>query len=113
MSREDVIIDQQDVPQLHLDLPALPGPHFWELQVGERSLCLYIKKRTWFWPFKCGHIESTANAYIFHYGRLDQDDLDQLSEKGLKMSNQVNPAQDVIKQLKSVKFNVPVRVVKQ
>lgn len=98
--------------QPYLNLPALPFPYFWQIEVGMTFLHLQIKKREWFWPFRPGHIENKASEAFAHDGTITQALLDNMSDIGAKMAKVSDPKREIRKGLKKVKFNVPVRVVK-
>ncbi len=101
-------------PQLTLTLPDLgKWPYFWEIEVGASSMYLKIKQRHWWWPIRGGQIATKAwSSSVYHDGKLAQKHLDTLGEEGVKMAELKNPKREISKQFKTVKFNVPVRVVK-
>lgn len=84
--------------QLYLRLPQIRWPYYWCIEVGKTSM-YYGTKRRFLLLFSTS-ISWRNNAYINHKGEVTQAMLDEVEVRARELAQQVNPARDVLKQLR-------------
>lgn len=84
--------------QLYLRLPKIRWPYYWCIEVGNSQM-YYGTKRRFLLVFPTS-ICWKNNAYINHKGEVTQAMLDEVEERARELAKQVNPARDVLKQMR-------------
>ncbi|MGV0042051.1 hypothetical protein [Mycobacterium colombiense] len=94
---------------LHLDLPGVQWPLYWELEVSNYSIWVSLKKR----PFRLWRnaITPIARDLVSHQGALTQAILDQVSATAHAIIAQATPAERVHASLVNLVDSRTVKVV--